>query len=85
MDGSDGNFTTCGGYKALPAIPVVQEVANELGPGYAFVLAHNLCVATHRFCEVRIYVRSAMVERRALLGRGLQRQLRKHLDGNRRW
>jgi hypothetical protein len=32
--GSDGSFTTCGGYKALPAIPVVQEVANELGPGY---------------------------------------------------
>ena len=34
MYGSDGDFTTCGGYKALPAIPVVQEVANELGPGY---------------------------------------------------
>ena len=34
MYGSDGSFTTCGGYKALPAIPVVQEVANELGPGY---------------------------------------------------
>ena len=34
MYGSDGSFTTCGGYKALPSIPVVQEVANELGPGY---------------------------------------------------
>jgi hypothetical protein len=34
MYGRDGSFTTCGGYKALPAIPVVQEVANELGPGY---------------------------------------------------
>ena len=34
MYGSDGSFTTGVGYKALPAIPVVQEVANELGPGY---------------------------------------------------
>jgi hypothetical protein len=34
MYGSDGSFTTCGGYKTLPPIPVVQEVANELGPGY---------------------------------------------------
>jgi hypothetical protein len=34
MYNSDGSFTTSGGYKALPAIPVVQEVANELGPGY---------------------------------------------------
>jgi len=34
MYGSDGSFTTGVGYKALPPIPVVQEVANELGPGY---------------------------------------------------
>ena len=34
MYASDGSFTTCGGYKALPSVPVVQEVANELGPGY---------------------------------------------------
>ena len=34
MYGSDGSFTTAGGYKALPAIPAVQEVATELGPGY---------------------------------------------------
>ena len=31
--GSDGSFTTCGGYKTLPPIPAVQEVANELGSG----------------------------------------------------
>jgi hypothetical protein len=34
MYGSDGSFTTCGGYKTFPPIPAVQEVANELGPGY---------------------------------------------------
>jgi DNA repair protein RadC len=43
--------------------PVIGQSA------YAFVLAHNLWVATHRLCGVRIYVRSAMVERRVLLGR----------------
>src|SRR5260370_1058453 len=32
--GGDGSFTTAGGYKALPPIPVVQEVATELGLGY---------------------------------------------------
>ena len=34
MYGSDGSFTTCGGYKAIPSIPAVQEVGTELGPGY---------------------------------------------------
>jgi hypothetical protein len=34
MYGGDGSFVTAGGYKALPLIPAVQEVANELGPGY---------------------------------------------------
>ena len=34
MYGSDGSFTTAGGYQVLPPIPAVQEVANELGPGY---------------------------------------------------
>jgi hypothetical protein len=30
----DGSFTTMGGYKALPPIPAVDEVATEIGPGY---------------------------------------------------
>ena len=34
MYGEDGSFITAGGYKALPPIPAVQDVANELGPGY---------------------------------------------------
>jgi hypothetical protein len=34
MYGSDGSFTTCGGYKTLPPIPAVQEVATEASPGY---------------------------------------------------
>ena len=34
MYGGDGSFTTCGGYKALPSIPVVQEVGTEASPGY---------------------------------------------------
>jgi len=34
MYGGDGSFTTGVGYKALPPIPVVEEVGNELGPGY---------------------------------------------------
>src|SRR5215471_10550810 len=34
MFGGDGSFTTGVGYKALPPIPVVEEVATELGPGY---------------------------------------------------
>jgi hypothetical protein len=34
MYGSDGSFTTCGGYKTLPAIPAVQEVGTEASPGY---------------------------------------------------
>jgi hypothetical protein len=34
MYGQDGNFITAGGYKALPPISAVQEVATELGPGY---------------------------------------------------
>jgi hypothetical protein len=32
--GGDGSFTTVGGYKALPPIPAVQDVGNDLGPGY---------------------------------------------------
>jgi hypothetical protein len=34
MFGGDGSFTTSGGYKALPPIPALQEVANELGPAF---------------------------------------------------
>jgi hypothetical protein len=34
MFGGDGSFTTGVGYKALPAIPVIQDFAAELGPGY---------------------------------------------------
>jgi hypothetical protein len=34
MYGRDGSFTTCGGYKALPTIPAVQEVGAEASPGY---------------------------------------------------
>ena len=34
MYGADGSFTTVGGYMGFPSIPAVQEVANELGPGY---------------------------------------------------
>jgi hypothetical protein len=30
----DGSFIKCVGYKALPAIAALQEVATELGPGY---------------------------------------------------
>ena len=31
-----GSFTTAGGYKALPPVPAVQDVANEIGPRYGF-------------------------------------------------
>src|SRR5260370_27004646 len=34
MFGGDGSFTTGVGYKALPPIPVVQNVSTEVGPGY---------------------------------------------------
>jgi hypothetical protein len=34
MYGSDGSFTTCGGYKTLPPLPAVQEVGTEASPGY---------------------------------------------------
>ena len=34
MFGGDGSFTKGVGYKALPAIPALQDVATELGPGY---------------------------------------------------
>src|SRR6516162_9425712 len=34
MFGGDGSFTAGVGYKALPPIPVVQDVATEVGPGY---------------------------------------------------
>jgi hypothetical protein len=33
MFGGDGSFTTVGGYKALPPVPAVDEIATELGPG----------------------------------------------------
>jgi len=32
--GGEGSFTTVGGYKALPPVPAIDEVATELGPGY---------------------------------------------------
>ena len=35
MYAGDGSFTTAGGYKALPPVPAVQDVANEIGPGTA--------------------------------------------------
>ena len=34
MFSGDGSFNTGVGYKTLPPIPVVQDVATELGPGY---------------------------------------------------
>jgi hypothetical protein len=34
MYGSDGSFSTCGGYKDLPPVPTVQEVGTEASPGY---------------------------------------------------
>src|SRR6516162_474221 len=34
MYAGDGSFTTAGGYKALPSIPAVQDVATEIGLGY---------------------------------------------------
>ena len=34
MFGGDGSFTTGVGYKTLPPLPVVQDVATEVGPGY---------------------------------------------------
>jgi hypothetical protein len=34
MYGADGSVTTGGRYKALPGSSAVQDVANELGPGY---------------------------------------------------
>jgi hypothetical protein len=34
MFGRDGCFTTAGGYKALPPVLAVEDVATELGPGY---------------------------------------------------
>ncbi len=30
----DGSFTTTGGYKALPPVLAVEDIATELGPGY---------------------------------------------------
>jgi len=33
MFGGDGSFSTGVGYKGLPPLPVVQDVATELGPG----------------------------------------------------
>src|SRR5438876_918034 len=33
MFGGDGSFNTTGGYKALPSIPAVQNVATEIGLG----------------------------------------------------
>ena len=35
MYGGDGSFNTTGGYKALPSIPAVQNVATEIGLGTA--------------------------------------------------
>jgi hypothetical protein len=34
MFGGDGSFTTGVGYKALPAISALQDVATEVGHGY---------------------------------------------------
>jgi hypothetical protein len=41
MYGADGSFTTGGSYHALPSVPTVQDVANELGPGYGQWAATN--------------------------------------------
>jgi hypothetical protein len=34
MYGGDGDFTTAGGYKALPPVAAVQDVASEIGSGF---------------------------------------------------
>jgi hypothetical protein len=34
MFGGNGYFTTAGGHKALPPVAAVQDVANEIGPGF---------------------------------------------------
>lgn len=34
MFGEDGSFTTAVGYKSLPPIAAVQDIATEIGPGY---------------------------------------------------
>jgi hypothetical protein len=34
MFSGDGSFTTGVGYKALPVVPALQDIATELGPGY---------------------------------------------------
>jgi hypothetical protein len=41
MYGADGSFTTGGSYEALPSVPAVQDVANELGTGYGRWAATN--------------------------------------------
>jgi len=46
----DGSFIKCVGYKALPAIGALQEVATKLGPGY------GRWVATGNVGEFRLNV-----------------------------
>src|SRR5258707_914722 len=48
MFGGDGSFNTTGGYKALPSIPAVQEVATEIGLGYGRWAATGDRVVHHR-------------------------------------
>jgi hypothetical protein len=64
MFGGDGSFTTEGGYKALPRIPVVQDVATELGPGYG-----RWAATGDREFRLTFYA----VMRKAGIGAGLQR------------
>ena len=52
--GGDGSFIKGVGYKALPAIPALQEVATELGPGY------GRWVATDNLGEFRLTFYSVM-------------------------
>jgi hypothetical protein len=62
--GGDGSFTTEGGYKALPPIPVVQDLATELGPGYG-----RWAATSDREFRLTFYA----VMRKAGVGIGLQR------------
>ena len=64
MFGGDGSFTAGVGYKALPPIPVVQDVATEVGPGYG-----RWAATGDREFRLTFYA----VMRKAGLGTALQR------------
>ena len=54
MFGGDGSFTTGVGYKAVRAVPALQGIATELGPGY------GRWVATDNAGEFRLTFYSVM-------------------------